>query len=119
MINSIKGERMKFVKVIEVSELAKNQMIMVNVDDKEVLLANVDGAFYAIANKCSHMGGSLAKGVLDGKTVTCPRHGAQFDLLTGKAVGEAKIALLKIQVKDQDDYQVKVEGNNIMLGIPE
>jgi len=56
---------------------------MVVVGGKEVLLANVDGSYFAIANKCTHAGGSLAKGSLEGSIVTCPRHGSQFDLKTG------------------------------------
>jgi len=110
---------MKFVSVLDKSELPVNQMIMVVVNGKDVLLANINGAYYAIANKCTHMGGSLAKGVLDGSLVTCPRHGARFDLRTGKAVGEAKMAFLKMAVKDEESYLVKVEGTKIMVGIPE
>ena len=57
---------MEFVKVIDKAELPTNKMVMVVVGGKEVLLANVDGSYFAIANKCTHAGGSLAKGVLDG-----------------------------------------------------
>ena len=110
---------MEFVNVLEVSQLEKNQMVKVIVEGKEVLLANVEGSYYAIANKCTHLGGSLAKGVLDGQIVTCPRHGAQFDVKTGLAVGEAKIAMIKMKVKNEGSYQVKVDGTNIMVGIPE
>lgn len=110
---------MKFVKAAEVSQLPANQMILVTVEDKQVLLANVDGAYFAIDNKCSHLGGSLAKGDLSGSVVSCPRHGAQFDVRTGNAVGKAKIAMIKMGVKDQESYQIKVEGTNILLGIPE
>jgi 3-phenylpropionate/trans-cinnamate dioxygenase ferredoxin subunit len=110
---------MNFVKVAQVSQLPQDQMMMVNLEGKQVLLANVDGAYYAIDNKCSHLGGSLAKGELIGSVVTCPKHGAQFDVTTGNTVGKAKIAMIKMQVKDQESYQVKVEGTDILLGIPE
>jgi 3-phenylpropionate/trans-cinnamate dioxygenase ferredoxin subunit len=109
---------MEFVKVIDKTELTANKMVMVVVGSKEVLLANVDGSYYAIANKCTHLGGSLAKGVLDGSIVTCPKHGARFDVTTGEAVGEAKIAFMKMQVKDEESYVVKVEGTDILVGIP-
>ena len=49
-------------------------MRMVLVGGKEVLLANVDGAYYAIPNKCTHVGEPLAQGKLEGRIVTCPRH---------------------------------------------
>jgi 3-phenylpropionate/trans-cinnamate dioxygenase ferredoxin subunit len=60
----------------------------------------------------------LAQGSLDGTTVTCPKHGARFDLKTGNAVGEAKIGFLKMKVKDEVNYTVKVEGTDILIGIP-
>ncbi len=110
---------MEYVEVLDVSELPINQMVKVSVLGKEVLLANVDGAYFATSNKCSHLGGSLVKGALDKNIVTCPRHGARFDIKTGNAVQEAKVAMIKMQVKDLESYQVKVEGTKILVGIPE
>jgi 3-phenylpropionate/trans-cinnamate dioxygenase ferredoxin subunit len=110
--------KMDYVKVVDTSELPPNKMIIVVVGSKEVLLANVD-SYYAIANKCTHLGGSLATGVLEGSIVTCPRHGARFDVKTGKAVGEAKIGFVKMKVKDEAGYTVKVEGTDILVGIPD
>ena len=86
---------MEYVRVADKAELASNKMILVVVGGKEVLLANVDGSYFAIANKCTHAGGSLVKGSLEGSIVTCPRHGSQFDLKTGKAIRGAKIGLLR------------------------
>ena len=109
---------MEFVRVADKAELPANKMIIVLVGGKEVLLANVDGSYHAIANKCPHLGGSLGKGVLEGSIVTCPRHGSRFDVKTGKAVRGAKIGFIKMQVKDEESYTVAVEGTNIMVGIP-
>ena len=109
---------MEFERVAGTAELPANKMMIVVVGGKEVLLANVDGSYYAIANKCTHLGGSLAKGVLEGSIVTCPRHGSRFDVKTGKAVRGAKIGFIKMQVKDEESYTVVVEGTNIMVGIP-
>jgi 3-phenylpropionate/trans-cinnamate dioxygenase ferredoxin subunit len=114
----LKEIKMEYVRVADKAELPVNKMIIVVVGGKEVLLANVDGSYYAINNKCTHAGGSLAKGTLDGSIVTCPRHGSQFDLKTGKAVGKAKIGFIKIKVKDEESYTVKVEGADILVGIP-
>jgi 3-phenylpropionate/trans-cinnamate dioxygenase ferredoxin component len=109
---------MEFVKVADTSMFAVNKMMIVAVEGKKVLLAKVDGSYYAIANTCTHLGGSLGDGSLDGCIVTCPRHGAQFDVRTGKAVGEAKIAFVKMKVKDEPGYPVKVEGTDILIGKP-
>ena len=115
----ITGEvRMEFVRVVDKAELPANQMMIVVVGGKDVLLANVDGSYYAIANKCTHLGGSLAKGVLEGSIVTCPRHGSRFDVKTGKNVRGAKIGFIKMNVRDEESYAVKVEGTDIMVGIP-
>ena len=109
---------MEYIRVADKAELPLNKMIMVVVGGKEILLTNLDGSYYAIANKCTHAGGSLAKGSLDGSTVTCPRHGSQFDLKTGKAVRGAKIGFIKINVKDEPIYTVKVDGTDILVGMP-
>ena len=108
---------MEYIRVADTAELPVNKMIMVVVGGKEVLLANVEDSYYAIANKCTHLGGSLSKGSLEGSIVTCPRHGAQFDVKTGKAVGDAKILFIKMDVKDEESYPVKVEGTDILVGI--
>ena len=108
---------MDYVRVVDKAELPPNKMRIVVVGGKEVLLANVDGSYYAIINKCTHAGGSLAQGVLEGSIVICPRHGARFDVKTGKAVGEAKIGFIKMKVKDEESYMIKVEGTDIMVGI--
>jgi len=108
---------MEFIRVADTAQLPVNKMILVAVDGKEVLLANLDGSYYAVANKCTHLGGSLSKGSLDGSIVTCPRHGAQFDVKTGQAIANAKIGFIKMSVKDEESYMVKVEGTDIFVGI--
>ena len=109
---------MEFVRVADKAELPANKMMIVDVGGKDVLLANVDGSYYAIANRCTHLGGSLGKGVLEGSIVTCPRHGSRFDVKTGKNVGGAKIGFIKMNVRDEQNYAVKVEGTDILVGIP-
>ena len=110
---------MEFIKALDTSELPAGKMVKVVLGDKEVLVANVAGSYYAIKNKCNHLGGSLANGKLEGSTVTCPRHGAQYDVITGKVVGDAKIAFMKFKVNnDEESFPVKVEGTTILVGIP-
>lgn len=108
---------MEYMKVADINELSPNTMKVVAVNGKEVLLANVDGSYYAIANKCTHLGGSLVKGSLEGSVVTCPKHKAQFDVKTGKALAEAKIGFIKMKVSDEASFEVKVDGDNIFIGI--
>ena len=106
---------MTLVKVAQTSEISLGQMKVVKLAEKEVLIANVNDVYYAIGNMCSHMRGDLSKGMLEGNTVTCPKHRAKFDVTTGKVVSGPKIPFMHPKVKDEPTYVVKVEGKDIML----
>lgn len=103
------------MKAAEKSEIPVGKMKMITLNGKEILIANVDGNYYAIGNKCTHAGGDLSKGSLEGNVVTCPRHGSKFDLTTGKAISGPKILFAKLTVKDEPAFEVKVDGNSILL----
>jgi nitrite reductase/ring-hydroxylating ferredoxin subunit len=106
---------MGFVKIGESSEIALSKMMKVKVGDKEFLVVNVNGNYYAIGNRCTHAGGDLSKGSLDGSIVTCPRHKAKFDVTTGKVISGPKMALFHPKINDEPSYQVKIEGNALLL----
>jgi nitrite reductase/ring-hydroxylating ferredoxin subunit len=72
-----------------------------------VALFNVDGTFHALDGVCPHQGGPLAKGRLDGLTVTCPWHGWQFDASTGRHCSAQTIV--------QPRFAVRVEGSEVLL----
>lgn len=78
----------EFIEVAKASEISDGKMKHVEVDGKEVLIANVDGKFYAISDRCGHMNALLSMGNLTGNTVTCPFHGAKFDVTTGRKLSE-------------------------------
>ena len=106
---------MSFVKVAETSEIPAGKMKMVKLEDKEILIVNVNGNYYAIANRCTHKNGDLSKGSLDGNIVTCPLHSSRFDVTTGKAISGPKIAFFRAKTNDAPSFEVKVEGNGLML----
>ena len=108
-------EKLTFVKVAETSEIPLGQMKVVRLAEKEVLIANVNGVYYAMGNTCTHMGGNLSKGMLEGNTVTCSRNKSKFDVTNGKVVSGPNIPLMHPKIKDEPTYVVKVEGNNILL----
>jgi len=108
---------MGYVKVAEKSEITVGNKKKVVVDGKEVLVVNVNNSYYAIADKCPHMGGSLSEGKLEGSSIICPRHGAKFDVITGKVLEGAKVLFIKMKVKDVTKYSVKVKGNVILVDI--
>ena len=104
-----------YVKVAETSEVPVGTLKEVEVEGIQILIANVNGNYYAISNKCSHMGHALSQGVLDGNIVTCTRHNAQFDVTTGKVVTRPKVGFFHPKIKDVLSYQLKVENENIMV----
>jgi len=76
---------MAFVRAAKAADVASGTIREVHVGNTVVALANVAGSFYDINNTCLHRGGPLGQGALEGKTVTCPWHGWQYDVTTGKA----------------------------------
>ncbi len=108
---------MSFVEVAQVDQIPTGSMKSFSVGGKQVLVANVAGEFYAINNTCTHAGGDLSKGKLEGKIVTCPRHGSKFDVTTGTCISGPKIGLLKLNAKDETAFEVKVEDNKILVTV--
>ena len=106
---------MGFIKATDTTGLTEGMKKMVVVDGREILFTNINNSYYAISNKCPHMGGSLVEGSLENGIITCKRHGAKFDVKTGKNVGDAKILFLNFNVNDDQSYPVKVEGNDIFI----
>ena len=106
---------MEYVKIAEVADVLPGEKKKFTLNNKTILLANVDGAYYALDNRCPHMGGSLLGGDLEGATLACPRHGAKFDVRTGKNVGNAKLAFIQVKVGDAKVFPVKTEGKDILV----
>ena len=108
---------MEYKLIARTSEMPEGAKKKVTLDDKALLLTNVHGTFYAIDNRCPHMGGSLYDGKLEGDHVACPKHGTIFDVKTGKVIQNGKIAFIKLNVDGVRAYPVKVEGTDILVGI--
>jgi nitrite reductase/ring-hydroxylating ferredoxin subunit len=108
---------MSLIEIVKVNQLPPGTMRSFPIEGKTVLIANIDGNYYAINNTCTHMGGDLSKGKLEGKIVTCPKHGARFDVTTGESISGPKIAFLKLKTKNETVYEVKVEGNSVKINI--
>jgi 3-phenylpropionate/trans-cinnamate dioxygenase ferredoxin component len=92
------------------SAIAPGQMTRVVVDGVPVLLCNVDGDIYAVEDVCTHDGGELDAGELDGCRVMCPRHGAFFDVTTGKALTLPAVSPLPT-------YPVTIDGDDIRVDV--
>ena len=108
---------MKYIFAAKAAALADGGKLKVPVDNRDVLLTRIGGEVYAIDNKCTHMGGSLFDGHFEDGLVSCPRHGATFDLKTGKVVRGGKMGPIKFTPADTRAYPVKVEGEDILVGV--
>ncbi len=97
-----------FVPVATASALAPGAMRWVVVDRERVLLANVEGVFYALRDSCGHRGAPLSKGALAGHEIECPLHYARFDVRTGKLVSGPASA-------DVVTYEVRVEHDTVYV----
>ncbi|OGX35211.1 MAG: hypothetical protein A3C36_03110 [Omnitrophica WOR_2 bacterium RIFCSPHIGHO2_02_FULL_52_10] len=100
----------EMVKVAQKKDVAQSKGVAVEAGGRKVALFNVGGKYYAIDDECTHAGGSLSEGELDGHTVTCPWHGAEFDVQTGQVVG----APADVDVKG---YKVVVDGEDIKIEV--
>ena len=112
---------MALVTVAKKGDIAVGKMIEVEAEGKKVLIANVSGKLYAMDSVCSHMGGDLAKGRLESKVVTCPRHGSQYDVTNGKNLKGpnfvGKAASFGRGAHDQATFAVKVEGDDVKVEV--
>jgi len=100
-----------FIKVAELSEVQENSLFPVEADGELICLTKIDGIIYAFADNCTHISGPLNEGELEGCTITCPWHGAEFDVRTGKVLcGPAR--------QDLATYPVKIEEDGIYINLP-
>jgi nitrite reductase/ring-hydroxylating ferredoxin subunit len=106
---------MGMVEIAKTSEIPAGQMKPVTVEGKKLLVFNVDGKFYAMPQQCTHLGGNLSQGKLEGKTIQCPRHHALFDIPTGECLSGPKIGPLKLSAKNEPTYEVVIEGDSLKV----
>lgn len=101
----------EFITVTRVEDLKPGQVEVFEVGYEYVAVANVDGEFHAFADVCTHDDGPLVEGELEGCVVTCPRHGARFDVSTGEALSlPAVVPLPTFEVRVVNgEVQVRVE----------
>ena len=98
----------EFVPVAKAAELAPGQMKWVAVNGERLVLANVEGAYYAISDVCGHRNAPLSRGKLNGYLIECPLHFAQFDVRTGELVNGPVSTAVAI-------YQVRLDGETVYI----
>jgi 3-phenylpropionate/trans-cinnamate dioxygenase ferredoxin subunit len=103
--------KVDFQEIAPVGELPNGERLFVDIEGKPIVIFNIGGQLFSIADVCSHDDGPVGEGRLEGYNITCPRHGAQFDIRTGKVIQLPAIV-------DIPAYPVRVVNGMIQLGIP-
>ncbi len=101
-----------WLDVASEAELPPGSRRVVDADGFAVVVFNLDGKYYAIKDECTHDGGDLAGGVLEGEEIVCPRHGARFSVRTGEVLGPPAY-------EDVRAYDVRVLDGQVQVLIPD
>lgn len=101
----------EFVFALKIIDIVDGQIAALNIDETPIALARVDGQIVAFGDVCTHDDGPLAEGEIDGDSVVCPRHGARFNLYTGKATFPA--------VQPIPIYKTKIVDDNVLVQLME
>ena len=107
----IDESKVEYVEIAPASELPNGERLFVEIEGKPIVIFNIAGQLFSIADVCSHDDGPVGEGTLEGYSITCPRHGAQFDVRSGKV-------LQMPAVVDIPAYPVRVVDGMIQLGVP-
>lgn len=107
MLETNKGH---FVEVALEAELPVNERLFIDIDGKPVVIINLAGKLFAVGDVCTHDNGPVGDGELDGYELICPRHGARFDIRSGKATKAPAFT-------DIPSFPVKVESGKVYIEI--
>lgn len=139
MITNNQEENYVIIDVTSVQDVPDGKMRHFEVNGKEIMIANVDGKYYAVSDRCGHANASLSMGSLNGKVIICPLHGAQFDVTTGNKVRDFNLTVPSldrlpddfkkytkyalglvgsIKTYDQENYKLIIESDRIKLKMP-
>jgi nitrite reductase/ring-hydroxylating ferredoxin subunit len=99
------------VLVGKISEIAEGKLVHVTARGKEVLIANVGGKYYGMSDICNHAGAELHEGQLNGKELTCPWHGAKWDVTNGN------LLRFPAKLKPEDSFKVSVENDTVYIEV--
>jgi len=102
----------EFVKVAQAAEIPPGQMKRVEAHGERITVANANGAFFAFADSCTHDGGPLCEGELDGETVICPWHFSRFSIRTGEVIDSPAHEAVRT-------YPVRIQNEAVLVGAPD
>ena len=109
--STLDESKVEYLDIVPASELPAGERLFVEIEGSPIVIFNIAGQYFSIADVCSHDDGPVGEGSLEGYNITCPRHGAQFDVRTGKVMQMPAVV-------DIPAYPVRIVGGMIQLGVP-
>lgn len=103
--------KVEYLEIAPASELPAGERLFAEIESTPIVVFNVAGELFSIADVCSHDDGPVGEGLLEGYNITCPRHGAQFDVRTGEVVQMPAVV-------DIPAYPVRIVDGMIQVGFP-
>jgi 3-phenylpropionate/trans-cinnamate dioxygenase ferredoxin subunit len=107
----IAPERCEFIEVASEDDVQNGDRLFLEIDEQLLVVFKIAGEYFAIADLCSHDDGPLGDGELESMEIICPRHGARFDLRSGKALSLPAVV-------DIPAYPVRVKDGKVEIGLP-
>ncbi len=107
----LEPEQCDFIPVLPKDQIKSGEKVFIQIGELQMVIFNIAGQFYAIDDRCSHDEGPLGEGELEGYDVICPRHGARFDVRSGKALSLPAVV-------DISAYPVRIQGEMLEVGVP-
>jgi len=105
------ADQLEFISVAAVGEIDDGGHLIFDIEGRSIVLFRISDRYFAIDDVCSHDDGMISEGEIDGHEIECPRHGARFDMTSGKA-------LTLPAVTDIAAYPVEIHGDQILIGLP-
>ena len=109
--STVDESKVEFLEIAPASELPDGERLFVEIGGKPIVIFKIASQYFSIADVCSHDDGPVGEGKLEGYTITCPRHGAQFDVRSGKVIQMPAVV-------DIPAYPVRVIEGMIYIGLP-
>ncbi|NJC95981.1 MAG: biphenyl 2,3-dioxygenase [Anaerolineales bacterium] len=108
---TFEDSKLEFVEIAPASELPNGERLFLELEGRAIVIFNIADQLFAVGDICTHDDGPLGDGDLEGYNIVCPRHGAEFDVRTGKVMQMPAVV-------DIPAYPVKTVDGMIQLGIP-
>jgi 3-phenylpropionate/trans-cinnamate dioxygenase ferredoxin component len=100
----------KYFRIAKAADVPNGERLFFELEGNPIVLFSLNGEYLAIEDQCTHDQGPVGEGELEGEQIICPRHGARFDIRTGKVLSFPAVTDIKV-------YKVRIEDDYIEVGL--